>query len=224
MFQNIKITALLNNAVALVEPLRLDCILSAAKAKEILQEEYYLNQKQAGTADLVVDTLSQFLKYSNRIFHASFGFFDDDKEFTTHYSKRWNGLHDEIVKFKGKGKKEIDTARGEFKSYHNSIIYKSSSKVVFFACGDKEKISQLLNDYIHFLGKKSSQGFGGVLKWTVEETEQDFSIIKDNKLMRYVPLELAQKLDVDIEQCYSKEVALIPPAYRTDCREICVYN
>ena len=31
-----------------LEPLRLDCILSAAKAKEIMQEDYYTSCKQAG--------------------------------------------------------------------------------------------------------------------------------------------------------------------------------
>lgn len=224
-FKNLKITAHISNAVALIEPLRLDCILSAAKAKEIMQEDYYTSCKQAGQAELVIETLSKFLKYSNGIFHASFGFFADDKEFSISYSKRWNGINDELVKFRGKGKQEIDTARGEFKSYHNNLIYKTTDKIVFYACGDKKKISQLLNGYISFVGKKSSQGFGSVTKWTIEEIEEDYSFVKNGIPMRYIPLTLVEKLGIDSSsnQLYSKEVALIPPSYRNNCRDICIY-
>lgn len=223
-FSNLKITAAMKNSVVLADPLRLDCILSAAKAKEILKDEYYTNQKQAGDAGTVIETLSQFIDFFDlgKIFYTSFGFFnDDDKEFSISYSKRWNGLHDELVQFKGKGKAEIDTARGEFKSYHNHLTYKTSKCVTFYARGDKEKISQLLNDYIHFLGKKSSQGFGAVKEWIVEEIEQNYSLIKDGKPMRYIPISLVDYFNVS--EYNTKEAALIPPAWRSDYRDICFY-
>lgn len=224
MFQNLKITALLNNAIAMSNQIRLDCILSAAKCKEIMQEDYYSDYKHAGNSETVIKTLSEFLQFNEKykIFHASFGLLND-KEYCVSYSKRWNNNADELVKYRGKGRAEIDTARGEFKNYHNSIIYRTSSKIVFFARGDKEKISQLLNNYIFYIGKKSSQGFGAIKKWIVEEIENDYSIIKDKLPMRFLPLECIDDFDIDLEKCSSKECALIPPAYRQDYREVCIY-
>jgi len=120
---------------------------------------------------------------------------------------------------------DITIAIGEFKSYHNNLIYKTTDKIVFYACGDKKKISQLLNGYISFVGKKSSQGFGSVTKWTIEEIEEDYSFVKNGIPMRYIPLTLVEKLGIDSSsnQLYSKEVALIPPSYRNNCRDICIY-
>lgn len=220
MFENLKITAIMSNGISTIDPIRLDCILSAAKAKEILQEEYYFNGKQAGDAERVISTLSSFLEYSDRVFHASYAHIECDKEYVVSYSKRWNGGHDELVKFVGKGKAEIDTARGTFKSYHKSLIYKPCKQVVFFARGDKQKISQLLNDYIAFIGKKSSQGFGAVREWIVDVIDNDYSLIHNNIPMRCIPVtNFINKVDVD--SCSSSEQAIIPPSWRSDCRELC---
>lgn len=221
-FTNLKITAKMVSGVSFVDPLRLDCILSAAKAKEILQTDYYINGKQAGDGELVIKTLSEFLEYDpvSKVFKASCGFVDSDREFCTSFTKRWRGSRDEIVKFVGKGKAEIDTARGSFKSYHRNIIYRPCNTVTFYARGFGDMISDLLNNHIAYIGKKSSQGFGEIKEWIVEEIDEDYSFFKDGQPSRPLPLSAFPFYKDD---GLIKDAALIPPAWRNDYRDKCVY-
>lgn len=217
MFENLKITAKMQTQICFNDFLRLDCILSAAKAKEILKSDYYLNPKQNGDLQLVTDTLSEFLKFNEKlkVFHASCA--TDGKEFVTAYSKRWNSGKDGCVKFKGKGKQEIDTMRGFFKAYRNPLVYHTIPEVVFYASGDKAEIERLLKENIAYLGKKSSQGYGKVKEWTVEIIDEDKSIFNNGKLMRFVGIEeyINNGYPTD-ESLFTVETATIPPAYRKD--------
>lgn len=217
MFENLKITAKMQTQICFNDFLRLDCILSAAKAKEILKSDYYLNPKQNGDLQLVTDTLSEFLKFNEKlkVFHASCA--TAGKEFVTAYSKRWSGGKDRCVKFKGKGKQEIDTMRGFFKAYRNPLVYHTIPEVVFYASGDKAEIERLLKENIAYLGKKSSQGYGKVKEWTVEIIDEDKSIFNNGKLMRFVGIEeyINNGYPTD-ESLFTVETATIPPAYRKD--------
>ncbi len=222
---NLKITAKICGNIAYIDALRFDCILSAAYAKSVLQSDYYTSTKQCGSVELIINTLSEFLKFRQGvetvgIFHASVGFIKNGQDFVSSYSKRWNGKCDEFVKFVGKGRAEIDTARGGFKSYHNHIIYKACDEIVFYACGDGKKIAELLKN-INYLGKKSAQGYGIVKQWIVEEIDEDLSLFHDGKPSRFLPI-----IDLDIEFDSDKSdigySALIPPAWRRDCVEMCI--
>lgn len=220
MLQNLKITAKMRTAVCFSEYLRFDCILSAAKAKELLADKYYLQGKQYSSADTVIETLSKFLKFNEKlgVFHASCAV--SDNEFVTAYSKRWNSGFDRAVKFKGKGRAEIDTARGFFKAYRNPLVYHAMPEIVFYAVGDKAEIERLLQN-IAYLGKKSSQGCGEVSEWIVEVIDDDKSIFDGEKLMRMVPcvsyVEAGYSVGADMN---TAELAVIPPAYRVE-KKLC---
>lgn len=221
MFKNLKITAHMSNHVAASEHLRLDCILSAAKAKELLKDDYFLNPKIAGDKRMIIGTLSEFLKYDEKsgIFHASCGI-GDGREFVTSFSKRFNSADDEMINFQGKGKQIIDTSRGFFKSYHKAIITKAYDEIVFYACGDKDEIERLLDVYIHYIGKKTSQGFGAVNFWRVTELHEDFSLMCDGKALRFLPVQHFDK-QITFNREYVRNAALIPPAWRSDCIDLC---
>ena len=212
MLKNLKITAKMASPVCFSEFLRFDCILSAAVAKELLSENYYVNSKQYENEETVIKTLSQFLKFNEKygVFHASCA--TAENEFVTCYSKRWNGHCDECVSFKGKGRPEIDTLRGFFKAYRNPIVYHTLPEITFYAVGDEGKISLLLNSYIHYLGKKSSQGYGQVRSWSIEEIAEDKSIFDGSKLMRFIPASSTKEKVSD----NLVEAAVIPPAYRKE--------
>lgn len=220
MFQNIKITAQMATPVAFIDPLRFDCILSAAYAKSILGTDYFTNGKRSGNAKMIIATLSQFLAYDEeaKIFHASCAI-GDSKEFVVSYSKRWTSKFDDKVAFKGKGKQIIDTSRGQFKSYHKNIIYKPFKEIVFYAVGDIDKISALIRENIHYLGKKSSQGFGHVKEWTFEIVDEDRSIMYNDDPMRFLPVEAFS--DCNIQSNRVQIEPLIPPAWRNDCKALC---
>jgi len=211
MFENLKITAKMRSPVCFSEYLRFDCILSAAKAKELLKSDFYTLGKQYSGTATVIKTLSAFLKFnaSYGVFHASCAI--SDNEFVTAYSKRWNSAFDRTVKFKGKGKQEIDTARGFFKAYRNPLVYHVMPEIIFYAVGDKQEITRLLSENIRYLGKKSSQGYGEIASWTVETIEEDKSIFDGEKLMRVIPV------SEQVKAIYSiAELAVIPPSYRKE--------
>lgn len=225
MFENLKITAKMQTQICFNDFLRFDCILSAAKAKEILKSDYYLNPKQNGDLQLVTDTLSEFLKFNEKlkVFHASCA--TADKEFVTAYSKRWNSGKDGCVKFKGKGKQEIDTMRGFFKAYRNPLVYHTIPEVVFYASGDKAEIERLLKENIAYLGKKSSQGYGRVKEWIIKEIDSDKSIFNDGKLMRFVGVEEYINSGYPTnDSLFTVETATIPPAYRKEIKNCFMPN
>lgn len=217
MFEPLKITAKLQTPVCFNDFLRFDNILSGAKAKDILKETYYSKRDMYGKIELVIETLSKFLKFNEelQVFHASCA--TDGKEFVTAYSKRWNSGKDRCVKFKGKGRQEIDTLRGFYKAYRNPLVYHSIPEIVFYANGDKNEIERLLNENIAYIGKKASQGYGRVKQWSVEVIDEDKSIFNNGKLMRFVDIDKFYECKYPVDDSfYTTETATIPPAYRTE--------
>lgn len=216
---NMRVTAHLTAPVAVKDYIRLDSLISCAIAKDILGDDFYkASNNKHESEETVIDTLSEVLVYNTdlHVFHASFGRFKDDREFQTCYSKRFNSQHSDLINFQGKGKQEIDTTRGQFKSYRNTLVYKSTDKLYFFARGNIGKVKQLLRN-ICYVGKKSSQGYGAISNWTVVEMEDDFSILDNNKrLMRNVPIDYLKAEDFDVNTAYVKKMAIIPPAYREE--------
>lgn len=75
-------------------------------------------------------------------------------------------------------RKVLATTNGEFKSYRLPLRARSMNSVVWFCVGHNarsvKEIKSLLKAVTH-LGKKTSQGFGRVAEWTVEDIEHDFS-------------------------------------------------
>jgi len=104
-----------------------------------------------------------------------------------YWNKRFdNGLSDVIDFANKRGKVIIE--QGQFKAYHMPIFYKVVDKITWFAVGDAAKIEQLLFTMTH-IGKKTSQGWGEVIRWQVEPIAEDWSSWKDGKLTRAVPLQ-----------------------------------
>lgn len=106
---------------------------------------------------------------------------------TIEYAKRFDTtLAVDYVDF-GKKSAKVDTARGSFKNYFVKEYTFNAPYVDWYCRGDKEAIEKLLAFCTH-VGKKSSQGFGAVLRWEVEETELDW-YKNDNagRLMRAIP-------------------------------------
>ena len=227
-FVNLKVTAHLTAPVVVSDYIRLDSLISCGYAKELLGDDFFkANNNQHESEQVVIDTLSNIIEFDENlhVFHASFGVFEDTREFQTCYSKRLNTQHEDIIRFQGKGKKEIDTTRGQFKAYRNTLIYKSAPTIDFFARGNIGKIKDLLQN-ITFVGKKSSQGYGAVSNWSVFEIEDDLSIVnQDGKLMRNVPAEYidgdkiatnTMTLRFDTSTATLRKMSTIPPAYRDE--------
>lgn len=99
-------------------------------------------------------------------------------------------------------RKVFYTTNGEFKSYRLPLRVRLIDRIVWFCLakdgrGVKE-VRRLLRDVTH-LGKKTSQGYGRVAEWIVEDIDQDLSWYAPSDagsvLMRPMPAS-AVKVDV----------------------------
>lgn len=59
------------------------------------------------------------------------------------------------------------TTRGPFKEYRIPMQTISCHSATAFCIGNLDEVYRLLKNYIHFVGKKPSQGKGAVLEWQV---------------------------------------------------------
>jgi len=102
------------------------------------------------------------------------------------YSKRFDLIRSDLADF-GKKKATVDNQRGFYKSYHVKVYYRHAPYIEWYADGDKKELERVLKFCTH-LGKKTSQGWGVVLKWQVIEWIEDWSVRgPGNRLMRSVP-------------------------------------
>lgn len=104
---------------------------------------------------------------------------------TEHWNKRFDASLADLVDF-GERKARVDIGSGPYKAYHMPVYYRHALEVWWYVLGHRESIERLLSCCTH-LGKKVSQGWGAVLKWTVEDIPEDWSVWKDGKLMRALP-------------------------------------
>jgi len=103
-----------------------------------------------------------------------------------HWHKRFDTHLADMVNFQGRRGRVI-IEQDSYKAYRMPVYYRSALWVHWYMVADLDKIGHLLIAITH-LGKKTSQGWGRVLRWQVEPCEADWSIWQDNRLMRGVPL------------------------------------
>lgn len=224
MFKNFKVVAHMKSPIATIEWIILDSVISAAKAKEILGEEFYSGKNIVGTEEQVREMLDPILDRKYGVYCTSIGI-GNNRESVTSWSKRWDDKNDDIVKFNGKGKERVDIGAGFYKNYHMPLVLKSYKTITFYVRGDLEEVKRLLENYIFYLGKKGSQGFGQIRKWEFAEIDEDWSIWKDGKLMRPIPVvECKEEIERMIEQqkpVNMRRHPIVPPYWRKET-ELCL--
>lgn len=217
MFKNFKVIMYMKSPVAVIDNVILDSIISAAAFKELLGDDYYAGNNETGTKETQDRVLSKILDKKYDVYCTSYGF-GDNKEFLVNWNKRWESQYDNYVNLNKK--KKLDVGAGYFKNYHMPLIVHSYKCINFYVRGDLEKIKELLEKNIHFIGKKSAQGYGEIARYEFIEIESDYSIIKNNKLMRNIPIKYKEILNLKEEKMMDK--AIIPPYWRSDYRELCI--
>lgn len=106
-------------------------------------------------------------------------------EGTDHWNKRFDNGYADYVEF-GKRRGKVIIEQGGFKSYHMPVFYRSALYAEWYAVGNKRRIGELLSTATH-IGKKSSQGWGRVAKWEMEEMSEDWSTWKRGYLVKGIP-------------------------------------
>jgi CRISPR type IV-associated protein Csf3 len=191
MYEPLKIRAYLQTGIISDQFLPLDGILYNVKVRENFGEQTITKPLESLVREESGKTRLPFERANNHTlqwyYHCSFAqWYEDMVEDHQTYSKRFDLKYSDVIDFKGKTSR-FDTKSGRFKNYFIKVYYRTASYVDWFAKGDKEELERLLKFVTH-LGKKTSQGWGAVLKWEVEKIENDFSIYKDEKLIRAIPI------------------------------------
>lgn len=219
MFKNLKITAKLSSPISITDNIILDTLILLGVAKQTLKDDFFLRQNTCFSVEEVKELLNPILDTKLDVFCASYGF-GKSTEFTTRWCKKFHTKDDDLILFKGKGKQRVETGSGHFKNYHMPLVVKSFKEIVFFARGDKEKIKQAL-DNVYFIGKKSSQGYGEVREWIIEEIEEDCSVLdKNNNPMRNIPAKYLK--EVGLDKILEYENYPIVPPYKREEKEFCI--
>ncbi len=109
-----------------------------------------------------------------------------------HWNKRFRANLADLIDF-GKRRGKVHIEQGENKAYHMPIFYFVADTVEWYCVGDKVRLEYYLSVTTH-IGKKRVQGWGRVAKWIVEEWPRDWSVQRDGKLTRGVPLYDAPKI------------------------------
>lgn len=111
-------------------------------------------------------------------------------EGTDHWNCRFDtGLTDYLDMPKAR----LDIASGRYKSYHMPVFTRHAVTVHWYTVGNRDAILRLLR-LVTNIGKKPAQGYGAILEWSIEPSD-DFSVRDaSNRLMRSVPSDSGTRL------------------------------
>ena len=82
--------------------------------------------------------------------------------------------------------KKIQVCRGHYRAYMMRLPYLPARSATFYVNGDVQEVLRLIG-YLPGLGKKVAYGYGAIRSVSVEETAEDYSLVKDGVAMRPLP-------------------------------------
>ncbi|MCX7880849.1 MAG: hypothetical protein N2517_09345 [Ignavibacteria bacterium] len=119
---------------------------------------------------------------------ATFAIFPDHaKEFKQFYAKRFALHRGDFVATN----KKVNIRGGRYRSLFMNVYYRATLWVDWLVKGDVTEIRKIIK-HIFFIGKKTSQGWGSVLKWEIQPHE--FCVEKDGRLLRAIPKQSGEYL------------------------------
>lgn len=190
-FTNLKINIFLNNSVAIQK--------NKSAFDSILALLYFNEQKNNGTFNGDYTQQLDFLDMTDGVYHTSYPitngttYYDKEKLIKT-FDHDMYAKYGEIIAKNGTPRGRVVNVQGKYKNEFYSIERFLVDSITYYVRGDKETIERLLKK-LRFIGKKSSLGWGEVKYISIEETNKDYSIFKDNKLMRNIPLKNSFNFD-----------------------------
>lgn len=135
-----------------------------------------------------------------------------------HFTKRldWLAAQDLVKPVDRK----INIGKGEFVAKYLPYQTLAVDALEWYVCGLRDEIEAIL-DVIYSIGKKRRRGYGFVKQWCVEPVERDLSVFTpDGELMRPVPAELLERMDVTGDFEYSF-CTFRPPYWKTQFAARC---
>jgi CRISPR type IV-associated protein Csf3 len=190
-FQNLQITAVLRTAVISDQWLPLDGLLLYQQTRDELGAQEMTTPGTSSLAQPKGEAMKggklpiKTVHSKEWYYRCSWAQWSENVEAKDYWNKRYDNALSEFVTF-GDRRGTVNNAAGQYKAYHQPVFYRSALWVRWYCVGVKAEIERLLSTLTH-IGKKSAQGWGRVARWEVESIVNDWSIWKDEKLMRGIP-------------------------------------
>lgn len=187
MMEPLLVTAELRSPVAGAADLPLDGILSAAWMR-INHPDVYWSSTPIGRIENLIEAELPVERRGDGgewYWAASFAAWSDASDALQFWNKRLDHKEVSRVEFERRG--NIDIAAGRYKAYHMPVPTRSALSITWRAVGIKHEIEVLLNTILN-LGKKRSQGYGKVDRWTVQPMQEDHSCWWNGRPMRTIPM------------------------------------
>ena len=196
----------------------LDGILAHLINRELRGQDYYtLPSKEPISQNFLYKGALMPLAQTKDVFHGSVAWLDCNEASTATIYKRFAEQQSHTIQTRTKA---IDIARGHFKAYAMRLPYIPARTATFYVRGNLKEVLRLLS-YLPGLGKKVAYGYGMIKAVAVEETEADFSLVKDGVAMRPLPCSLGFDSDEKMVLAYKSPywdkrnvTACVPPGAR----------
>jgi len=204
--------------------LALDGILAHLINREVRGEDYYtLPSKEPVSVSRGGLNLMPLFKTFDRehfltFYHASVAQLDVSEASAATIYKRFDESRSHLIQTE---KQRIDVGRGLFRAYAMRMAYVPAKTATFYAFGDAKEVVRLVS-YLPGLGKKVAYGYGMFRSVSVDETEADYSLVKDCVAMRPLPSVLfrsAENMMLAYKPPYWDKrnvLSCVPPGARVD--------
>lgn len=204
-YQPLKVVVDVTPPLYITSPwLHLDSILSYLCLREALGELFYTLPSHEKIDTSLLDLP---LQKTSDVYHSSVGIYINPRLYRDTIYKRFTDKETyHLTRKQQKGRVKIN--QGHFKDFMINLPILLTSKIIFYCNGDKEEIERLLG-YLTNIGKKTSIGGGKVRKVHVNETSEDYSFFKEDKVMRPIPA----TMDIPIAQGMRFEQQPYKPPY-----------
>lgn len=184
--QRLKITAYPRVGIETDPFLPIDGILYSQAMRRAYGPQLVTRSGQAANVEPVPVPLARVEAAGTWFYAASFAVWGPHVDYDAFWVKRFDTDRVDLVDFDGKRGKVI-VEQGRYKSYHVPTFLRHALWVSWYVVGDREDIEALLAPVAH-AGKKTSQGNGRIIRWSVEPWAEDWSISgEDGRLMRALP-------------------------------------
>jgi len=199
----LRVAFFLRTPVALGFPwIFFDSLLAHVALREELGERYY-----SLPTKIPIDRIPDLpLKRWRGVYVASVSVFEPEAELSVYqFYKRGDFPFP-------RGK--IRRGSGFFKDFIIRAAYVPAHKVVFYATGELEGVERLVKK-VSALGKERNVGFGAVKEVRVEETEEEWGLVRDGLAMRPIPVKLLRRYE---DAAY---LAYKPPYWAKESVDLC---
>lgn len=198
--QTFSLTFHMQTPIMLAHPwLAFDGILAHLINREIRGQDYYtLPSKEVVSQNFLYHGSVMPLSQTRDVFHASVAQLDVNEANVATIYKRFDERDCHKIETSVK-KLQID--RGHYRAYMMKLPYIPARKIVFYCAGNLKEVLRLIQ-FLPGLGKKVAYGYGLFKSVSVEETETDYSLVKDGVAMRPLPCFLGYASDEKMMLAY----------------------